>query len=75
MRFWFTKAVEAGARWRGSNFGVLERNLGLLVEEEDFFRPSEKTNGEAKEGDCNMSQRDDERGRGEEGGAGRTETG
>ena len=47
VRFWFTKAVDVGARWRGSNFGVLERNLGLLVEEEDFFRPSEKTNGDA----------------------------
>ena len=40
-----------------------------MVEEEDFFRPSEKGKGEAKEGDDNMSQRgDDERGRGKGGG-------
>jgi len=76
VRFWFRKALEAGARRRGSNFGELERNLGLVVEEDDFFRPSENGKGEAKEGDDNMSQRgDDERGRGKGGGVRRGETG
>jgi len=47
-----------------------------VVEEDDFFRPSENGKGEAKEGDDNMSQRgDDERGRGKGGGGRRGETG
>ena len=58
-RFWVKKAGGTGGRGRGSNFDfdeVLDRNLGLLVEEEDFFRPSEKPNGDEYEGFCNMGQ-------------------
>jgi hypothetical protein len=58
-RFWVRKAGGRGGRGRGSNFDfdeVLGRNLGLLVEEEDFFRPSEKANGDEYEGFCNMGQ-------------------
>ncbi len=49
----------AGGGWRrGLNVEeALEVNLGLRLDDEDFFRPSEKTNGDEFWGNCNMSDR------------------
>ncbi len=53
LRFW----VKGTARRRGSGFeGTLERNLGVLAAEDDFFRPSSKANGEGWAVYCNMRE-------------------
>jgi hypothetical protein len=57
LPLWITEGV-GGARRLGLNFEErLERNL-LLVDDEDFFRPSEKTNGDEWGGYCNMRDRE-----------------
>jgi hypothetical protein len=55
LPLWIIEEVGGARRW-GLNFEErLERNL-LLVDD-DFFRPSEKTNGDEWGGYCNMGDR------------------
>jgi hypothetical protein len=55
LPLWIMEGVGGARRW-GLNFEErLERNL--LFVDDDFFRPSEKTNGDEWGGYCNMSDR------------------
>jgi hypothetical protein len=55
LPLWINDGAGGARRWGLSLEEPLERNLGLLVDEDDFFRPSEKTNGDEWGGYCNMS--------------------